>query len=127
MRRILTFHIIAAIILSLYGLDGLEHSKPMNFVLWLLLVPYLFLIIGMAHKRVWCVRLSVIPAILVFAVTASFVLYNFYLFLIDHELYQDSPATIFVVGLVAVTVTLPSLLALSVYWKKRKELFFQHT
>ena len=47
MRRILTFHIIAAIILSLYGLDGLEHSKPMNFVLWLLLVPYLFLIIGM--------------------------------------------------------------------------------
>ena len=112
-------HVTAAVLLSLYGLVGLGNPSKAVAVWWLVLVVYYFLIWGVFKKNIFSIRLSMVLPLLAVGVTVPFVFYNLFMFFTDHPVYQDSPATILVVLIVGVVVTLPSLVVLFGYWRAR--------
>lgn len=113
-------HVLAAILLSAYGFLGFYNMKPWVYVWWPLLLMYYFLIAGVFRGRIWSIRLSIMPPLLAFLITAPMVTMNIFMFITGHELYRDSPATIFIVGVVAILVTMPSFLVLILYWRNRQ-------
>jgi hypothetical protein len=119
MKLILFFHICTAILLSFYGLIGMINPKPWLPFWWAVLLVYYFLIFGVHKNRLWAIRASILVPLLGFIITAPSVIYNIYAFLTQHPLYQDSPATIFVVAVIALLVTLPSFIVLVAYWFRR--------
>ncbi len=86
---------------------------------------YFLLIAGVFRENPWCVRISLIPPLVGFLVTMPLVVYNFYAFSINDPMYQDSPATIFVVAIMAIFITIPSGLVIAAYWRSRR-LWFPH-
>ena len=119
MKFVKASHLIVAILLGCYGLLGVRNPDVTFLVYWTLLVIYIVLIVGVFKSNLWCVRVSLIPPLLAFLVSAPMVLYNAYAFLTRHPLYQDSPATILVVAVIAVFVTIPTFFVLAAYWKNR--------
>lgn len=119
MEFIKASHVIVVILLGCYGLLGLNNPNIGFFIYWALLVLYVGLVVGVFKNVLWCIRLSLLPPLLAFLVSAPMVLFNAYAFLVGHSLYQDSPATILVVAIIAVFVTIPAFFVVVAYWKNR--------
>ena len=117
------FHLGMLALLAAYGVLAASRPELGSVAYWLFWLTYVALLLGAVRKVKWCLRLSVLPPLLIFLTTAPSVLYNAWAFLVRHPLYQDSPATIFVVGVVALFLTIPSLLVLAAYWRRRKQIF----
>jgi hypothetical protein len=81
------------------------------------------LLCGLVQGDVWCARLLILPPLLIAVLTTSMVLYNVFAFVSGNPLYQDSPATIIVVAIVALLVTMPSAFVLGAYWNQRQQIF----
>jgi hypothetical protein len=77
--------------------------------------------------NIWCARLLAMPPLLIVVFTAPMVLYNFYAFASGNPLYQDSPATIIVVAILALFITVPSACVLGAYWHQRQQIFGSKT
>jgi hypothetical protein len=122
-KFIRAFHVIALGLLALFG--GLVTLRLEWAVLWywIFWLAYAGLVFGIQGESKWCLRLSILPPFVVFLLTAPNVVYNIYSFLTGHPLYQDSPATIFVVAVTAILLSLPSGLVLVAYWFNRKHVF----
>ncbi len=127
MRLIRVFHITSLSLLLFYGVLAVHRINFGSLVFWSFWLAYAGLVFGMQGERIWCLRLLVLPPLIVFLSTVPNVVYNIYAFLIGDPLYQDSPATILIVGIVAVFVTLPSGLVLAAYWRYRQEVFKART
>jgi len=119
MKLIKSFHIILAILLSMYGLLGINNPTSWHLVWWFGLLTYYFLVSGVFKEKLIFIRLSIIPPVLAFLITAPLVTYNFYAFATKDTLYLDSPATMFIVAILALLVTLPSFMLLVIYWLNR--------
>ena len=123
MTLIRIFHVVALILLAVYGVLAAGRLDLRSVSYWVLWLGYAALLLGAARKLKWCLRLSILPPLLMFLVTAPSVLYNAWAFATRHPLYQDSPATIFVVGITAICLTIPSAVVLAAYWRHRKQIF----
>jgi hypothetical protein len=91
----------------------------------LLLVSSLFVIVSifaLMQKR-WAIIISMIVAVLLFIRWTPMVEINFYMFFSGHELYQDSPATIFIVFDYFILFALPSSFMLWHYVTKMGQFF----
>jgi len=69
--------------------------------------------------------ISVLPPLVISVLSGVWFSLNIGTFVTGHELYHDSPATIFVVLLVATFTLLPSLILLALFWRERKYWFFR--
>ena len=123
MMLIPIFHLGMLALLAAYGVLAAKRPELPSVAYWLFWLMYVALLVGADRKVKWCLRLSVLPPLLIFLATAPSVLYNAWAFLARHPLYQDSPATIFVVGVMALFLTIPSLIVLAAYWRHRKQIF----
>lgn len=123
MARIKFFHSAAVVLFMLYGLLTARSLQGNALAYWIFWFAYVALLCGLVLGNIWCARLLILPPLLVFVFTAPIVLYNFFAFVSGNPLYQDSPATIIVVAIVALLVTLPSAFVLGAYWNQRQQIF----
>lgn len=72
----------------------------------------------------WAVVLAVVVSTLLLIRWLPMVVVNFWMFISGHELYQDSPATIFIVAAYAVVFAIPSVAVCTLLALSRKELWF---
>ena len=123
MTTIRMFHLLLLVSLASYGALAMRVASIESGIYWILWIAYAGLLVGERRKVRWCTRLAVLPPLLVFLMSAPLVLYNIWAFVVGHALYQDSPATILVVGILAVSFSLPSALVLGAYWQHRGKVF----
>ena len=109
--------------LASYGALAMRVASIESGIYWILWIGYAGLLVGDRRKVRWCAHLAVLPPLLVFLLSAPLVLYNVWAFAVGDALYQDSPATILVVGIFAVGFSLPSALVLGAYWQHRRNVF----
>lgn len=74
------------------------------------------------HRRRAALIINVVVAALLLIRWLPMVSLNFYMFASGHELYLDSPATIFVVAIYAILFAFPACLLCSLYFIQRKVL-----
>ena len=79
-------------------------------------------ILALKGKR-WATIISAIFVVLLFIRWVPMVVINFYMYFTGHELYLDSPATIFIVIIYFIVFALPSSIMLWFFITKRKQLF----
>lgn len=72
----------------------------------------------------WAVGFTVIVSTLLSVRWLPMVVVNLWMFVSGHELYQDSPATIFIVVVYAVVFAIPSTVVCALFLFNRKELWF---
>ena len=101
------FHLPLLVSLASYGTLAMRVPSIESSIYWILWIGYAGLLVGDRRKVRWCAHLAVLPPLLVFLLSAPLVLYNVWAFAVG-ALYQDSPATILVVGILAVGFSLPS-------------------
>jgi hypothetical protein len=123
MRLISTFHICALALLIGYGVLSAHQPKLYTTMFWAIFVAYSAVVIGIFRGSRLFIRLSVIPPALLVILSVPLVIWNVFAFLTVHALYLDSLATIFVVLVFALMVTVPSIVVLLVYWARRREVF----
>jgi len=123
MTAIRIFHIATLVLLAAYGALAFHRPVLGSVVYWAFWLAYVGLVLGAYRRQKWCMKLSVTPPLLVFLLTAPNVAYNFWAFISGHPLYQDSPGTIVIVGIMALCLTLPSALVLGAYWANRRQVF----
>jgi len=123
MTAIRIFHIATLALLAAYGALAAHRPALGSVVYWVFWLAYVGLVLGAHRRNRWCMKLSVTPPLLVFLLTAPNVAYNFWAFISGHPLYQDSPGTIIIVGIMALCLTLPSALVLAAYWVNRRQVF----
>jgi hypothetical protein len=123
MRLISTFHICALALLIGYGVLSAHQPKLYTTMFWAIFVAYSAVVIGIFRGSRLFIRLSVIPPALLVILSVPLVIWNVFAFLTGHALYLDSLATIFVVLVFALMVTVPSIVVLVVYWARRREVF----
>jgi hypothetical protein len=122
-RFIRVFHIASLALSLLYGVLAAHRLEWSSLYYWCFWLIYFGLVFGIEGDLKWCLRLSVLPPLVIFVLTTPNVVYNIYAFLTGDPLYEDSPATILIVGIVAVCMSLPSGLVLWTYWVNRKQVF----
>jgi hypothetical protein len=71
----------------------------------------------------WAVAISVAASALLTLRWLPVVVMNTWMFISGHELYQDSPGTIFIVASYAIVFAIPSTMILALFILKRKELW----
>ena len=123
MRTIARLHLVALVLLLVYGVLAARGLTLGAVLYWVFCLIYAGLVTGTYRGSKWCARISAVPPVLIFTLTLPSVASNFWLFFIGHAMYQDSPATILVVGVVALCLTVPAVVLIGVYWVKRKEVF----
>ena len=123
MRTISRPHLIALALLLVYGVLAARGLTLSAVLYWVFLLIYAGLVFGTYRGSKECARLSAAPPVLVISLTVPNVAYNFYSFFSGHQIYQDSPGTILVVGVAALCLTVPAAVLIGVYWVKRKEVF----
>ncbi len=123
MARIKFFHSVAVVLFMLYGLLTARSLQGNALAYWIFWFAYVVLLCGLMQGEMWCARLLILPPLLVVVFTAPMILYNFFAFVSGNPLYQDSPATIIVVAIVALLVTMPSAFVLGAYWNQRQQIF----
>ena len=123
MRLISTFHVCALALLVGYGVLSAHHPTLWIALFWTIVVVYSVVVVGMFRGSRRFLQLSVFPPALLVVLSAPMVIWNVFAFLTGHPLYLDSPATILVVLVIAMMVTLPSIVVLAVYWARRREVF----
>jgi hypothetical protein len=119
MKFIKLSHVAAIILLSCYGLLAARKPEVTSLAYWAMIIFYAFIIAGIFKNKLWFIRISLVPPLVAFILSAPMVIYNTIAFLTGHSLYQDSPATILVVAVIAIMVTLPAFMVLVAYWKSR--------
>lgn len=87
MKFIKISHVVAIILLSCYGLLAVRKPVIVSIGYWVMIAVYLFVIAGIFKNKLWFIRASLIPPILVFGLSAPMVLYNIFAFITDHPLY----------------------------------------
>ncbi len=123
MASIKPFHSVALVLFTLYGFLTVRSLQGNALIFWLVWFVYAVLLCGLLFDNIWCARLLVLPPLFIVGFTAPMVLYNVFAFLSGNPLYQDSPATIIVVAILALFTTLPSAFALGAYWNQRHQIF----
>ncbi len=123
MRLISIFHVCALVLLLSYCVLSRDQATLYSTPFWTIVVVYSVFVVGILRGSRRFLQLSVfLPALLV-AITAPMVILDIFAFLTGHPLYLDSPGTIFVVLVIAIMVTLPSIVLLVVFWTCRREVF----
>ena len=117
------FYLSAACLLTVYGVFAARSMTAGSLLFWEIWLVFTALVYGLLQNNIWCARLLAIPPLLVFLFSAPAVLYNFFAFMLGHPLYQDSPATIIIVAISALFITMPSGVLLVAYWRDRKQIF----
>jgi len=123
MRLISTFHVCVLALLVGYGVLSAHQPTLWTALFWTIVVVYSAVVAGIFRGCRRVLQLSVFPPALLVALSAPMVIWNVFAFLTGHPLYVDSPGTILVVLVVAMMVTLPSIVVLAVYWARRREVF----
>lgn len=77
---------------------------------------------ALTGKR-WAIVVSVVIAILLMIRWLPMVAINVWMFISGHELYRDSPATIFVVLSYAVVFAIPSTVLCGLYFAQRRQIW----
>ena len=120
MALIKAFHVVNFALLTFYGTRVVYGLHGNALIYWWL---YAGLLCGLLLNNIWCARLLILPPLVIVGWTAPMVLYNFTAFATRDPLYLDSPATIIVVAIVALFVTVPSTVVLWAYWHERRQIF----
>lgn len=113
----------ALLFLLVVGLRAISSGDTIGIVIGLLSITYLAAAIAcFANVRIAWVVALVIP-ILPLVRWTPMVVVNFWMFFTGHELYHDSPATIFIVATNALMFVLPGLFIYLCIALDRKRLF----
>ena len=123
MTTIKIFHAVSLSLVGLYGTLVARSLQGDARFYWGFVCVYVLLWCGLMWDNLWCARLLLLPPLLAVLFTAPQVIDNMYAFASGNPLYLDSPATIIVVAVLALFVTVPSALVLGIYWKERRRIF----
>ena len=111
------------VLLAEFAYLALGRYSHTRGVMVALSVAYAIIAILALRLQRWAVAVSVGVAILLMIRWLPMVVVNFWMFAAGHKLYQDSPATIFIVVVYAVVFAAPATLLSTLYVFKRKELW----
>jgi len=106
---------------SLFLLFG-KYSSP-RAVFLALSVCFVIVAFQAISKNRWAVAISILVASLVMVRWLPMVVVNSWMFISGHELYQNSPATIFIVIINIIIFTAPSTALCISYFLNRKKLW----
>ena len=116
LKRALQFNIAWSVLMALAYLLFLVGAPSTPRIL-VFAVSLLFVMVSISASRLqrWSVITVVLVAVALVIRWLPMVLLNFYMFLTDHALYRDSPATIIVVANYALVFAIPALIIVAMY------------
>ncbi len=101
---------------SAFLLVAYKHTQKFFTLIALL---YFLATVGLFFNKRLAWFLSILCPILIFLYCGTLVSYNFLMFFAGHELYKDSPATIFIVAIYGLFTAVPSGIMLFLFWLNR--------
>lgn len=108
-----------AVVLLLSAIMALRRPSSFAGGLTVMALMYAMATVGIWRDSRIAWGFSVVPPIVVFLWFGASALINFLAFFAGHELYQDSPARIFVVMITCFFTLLPASILLWLFWKNR--------
>jgi hypothetical protein len=116
------FQSVWAIVIAAWGCFLAWLGNPLGYVFLVACALYVPAIRDLRRGKPWAWWASLAMPVFIVVNTAPNIVYNFILFLRDDPLFQDSPGTIYIVGISALLFLVPAVTLFVMLLAKRRTL-----